>query len=72
MIRSKVTITWNDRAIEKLQREAIENVRRRLERVTCPVHGTRVKVVVDGQGTVGAADEVCCDQLKMAIQGALR
>jgi uncharacterized protein (DUF427 family) len=72
MIRSRITVNWDDRAIEQIQRDAIENVRRRLERVTCPAHGTRVKVVVDGQGTASAADELCCDELKMAIQAALR
>lgn len=63
-----VSIHFDAAAIERL---AIEELRKRLAPVRCPVHGTGVtvdEVAPDGSPVL---QEPCCDELTKAVRTAL-
>lgn len=68
-INARVDVQWNPAAFDRLEREVTEKIRRRLESVRCPVHGTRVEVRAQH---IHEGGEFCCDRLRQAIDAAIR
>jgi hypothetical protein len=63
--------------LQRIESAIVENVRKQIDAITCPVHGKnadRVDVEVDtnAQTALATPDGFCCDQLKDLVKAKFK